>query len=239
MLFRSQKIRDLDPGLASWGDLDEFLCEYAEARPVGGYFVQRFDRIDGEVRPVTAEARVITLDGSSAYACGDYAGTPVYAPGKPQAGQLGLNVGPVTEALRKAAFQTMPTGAAQIRWPGSVPPPASFPFGAVILLKQTLRAEKASWTEGPLSLHCFTVGVDGAPQSIEGTARGALLRGLFKGTVRTKPEEAPGLISKLQQSERELVEELRRPTPEQQEQGLRFSVTPILAAVVGAPTKGD
>ncbi len=233
-----RKIRDLDPGLASWDDVDEFLCEYAEARPLAGYFVQRFDRIDGEVRPVTAEARVITLDGNSAYASGDYAGTPVYALGKPQAGQLGLNVGPVAEALRKAAFQTMPTGAAQLRWPGSVPPPASFPFGAVVLLRQTLRAEKASWTEGPLSLHCFTVSVDGAQQSVDGPARGALLRGLFKGTVRTKPEEAPGLISKLQQSERDLVDELRRPTPEQQEQGIRFSVTPILAAVVGSPPTG-
>jgi len=34
--------------------------------------------------------------------------------------QLGLNVGPVTQALRKAAFADGAAGAAHVRWPVGV-----------------------------------------------------------------------------------------------------------------------
>ena len=32
-----QKIRQLDPGLAAWEDIDEFLSEHADARPMSGF----------------------------------------------------------------------------------------------------------------------------------------------------------------------------------------------------------
>jgi hypothetical protein len=193
------------------------------------------------VRLVQKEARVITFDGITAYACGDYAGTPVYGPGNTAATQLGLNVAPVTQALRKAAFPSIVTGAAHVRWPSGVelPPAATFPFAVVVLLRQALRMEQATWTEGPLTLHCFAIAPGREPESVEGDYRGLLLRALFKATTRTKPEEAPELVSEVNVHERALTDALRRITREQFDQGLRYAVTPLFAGIVGSPAKGD
>ena len=186
------------------------------------------------------EARVITFDGNTPYACGDYAGTPVYGPGNASAKQLGLNVAPVTQALRKAAFPSAPTGAAHVRWLSGIdPPPVAFPFGVLVLLRQVLRMEQATWTEGTLTMHCYVITPGREPESIEGTARGLLLRALFKATIRTKPEEAPELVAQVSRHERNIVESLRRITGEQFDQGLRYAVTPIFASIVGSPAKGD
>ena len=45
-----KKIEGLNPGLAAWEDVYEFLCEYAGARPVDGYSVLRFLLKEGEVK---------------------------------------------------------------------------------------------------------------------------------------------------------------------------------------------
>jgi superfamily II DNA or RNA helicase len=234
------KMRQLDPGLAAWEDLDQFLTEHADAKPVAGFSVQRFTRVDGEVRLVLKEAHVITFDGSTPFACGDYTGTPVYSAGNVAAKQLGLNVGPVTQALRRAAFPTAPTGAAHTRWPlGFELPSAAFPFGVVVVARQALRMEQASWTEGPLTLHCYVIAPGRDPELVEGTARGLLLRGLFKATIRLKPEDAPDLVNEVTSRERELVDTHRRVTREQLDLGIRYAVTPIFAGIVGSPAKGD
>jgi len=234
------KIRQLDPGLAAWEDIDEFLREHADVRPMPGFYVQRFARVDGEVRLIRKEARVITFDGNTPYACGDYAGTPVYGPANAAAKQLGLNVAPVTQAMRKAAFPSILAGAAHVRWPSGIelPPAAAFPFGVLVLLRQALRMEQATWTEGPLTLHCYVIAPGREPESVEGIARGLLLRALFKATVRTKPEEAPELVAQVARHEHEMTDTLRRITREQFDQGLRYAVTPIFAGIVGSAATG-
>jgi superfamily II DNA or RNA helicase len=235
-----KKLRQLDPGLAAWEDVDAFLAEHAGARPVSGFFVQRFERVSGEVRLVQRDARVIGFDDGTPYACGDYGGTPVFSTTNTGAKQLGLNVGPVTSALRKTAFPIADVGAAHLRWPTTHEvPEAPFPFGVLVFLRQALRMEQASWIEGPVTLHCYTVTAGKDPVLCEGAAKGALLRGLFAATVRTKPEEAAALVSEMVEREAELIEAQRRVTREEFEQGLRYAVTPILAAVVGSPAKGE
>jgi hypothetical protein len=236
-----KKIRHLDPGLAAWEDIDEFLSEHADAKPMSGFSVQRFARVDGEVRLIQKEARVITFDGKTPYACGDYAGTPVYGRGNTPANQLGLNVAPVTQALRKAVLSSIPMGAAQVRWPSSVElsEEVAFPFGVLVLLRQALRMEQSTWTEGPLTLHCYMIAPGCEPESVDGTARGLLLRGLFKATVRTKPEEAPELVAQVNGHERAIIDTLRRIAREELDQGLRYAVTPIFAGIVGSPAKAD
>jgi superfamily II DNA or RNA helicase len=44
-----KKIQALNPGLAAWDDVYDFLCEYAGARPVDGYSVLHFLLKEGEV----------------------------------------------------------------------------------------------------------------------------------------------------------------------------------------------
>lgn len=236
-----QKIRALDPGLAAWVDVDEFLVEHSSAKRVSGFSVQRFERCDGEVRLAARSATVLTFDGMTPFACGDYGGSPVFGPDNVVAAQLGLNVGPVTAALRSAAFPKESVGAAHLRWPPglSLPQDLSFPFGVLVLLRQALRMEQATWTEGPLTLHCYLAAPGGQLLPQDGLARGALLRGLFKATIRTKPEEAPELQQQLQEQEASIVAALRRIEREEFDQGLRYAVTPLFAAIVGSPARVD
>ena len=231
-----KKIQALNPGLAAWEDVYEFLCEYAGARPVDGYSVLRFLLKEGEVKGARRDARVVTFDGNSFFACGDYAGARVYGAGNATAQQLGLNIPAVATALRRVAFPEEACGAGHIRWPKGLSLPLGLepPFGVIVVIKQTLRMEQAVWSEGPATLHCIVVrsGLDGA--AVDGAERAVLLRGIFKGTVRTKPEEGADLLGKMATAEESLVESLRRITRQELDQGTRYAVTPLFACIVGA-----
>ena len=198
-----KKIQELNPGLAAWEDVYEFLCEYAGARPVDGYSVLQFQLKEGEVESARRAATIVTFDGNSFLACGDYAGAPVYGPGNITAQQLGLNVPAVATALRRVAFPEEESGGGHIRWPKGLNPPLGLepPFGVIVLMKQTLRMEQAAWSEGPLNLHCFVVRSSGDTAAVDGAERAVLLRGIFKGTVRTRPEEGGDLIGKIATAE--------------------------------------
>jgi hypothetical protein len=67
-----------------------------------------------------------------------------------------------------------------------------------MLMKQALRMEQAAWFEGPVTLHCYVVRIDGDTAAAEGADRALLLRGIFKATVRTRPEEGADLQAKSQ-----------------------------------------
>ena len=229
-----KKIQALKPGLAAWEDVYEFLCEYAGARPVDGYSVLRFLLKEGEIKGASHDARVVTFDGNSFFACGDYAGAPVYGAGNAMAQQLGLNIPAVATALRRVAFPEEACGAGYIRWPKGLSLPFGLepPFGVIVLIKQTLRMEQAAWSEGPVTLHCFVVRSSDDTAAVEGAERAVLLRGIFKGTVRTKPEENADLIGKMTTAEDSVVESLRRITRQEFDQGARYAVMPLFACVV-------
>jgi superfamily II DNA or RNA helicase len=232
-----QRIKKLDPGLAVWEDLDAFLLEYAEARVAEGFCAQRFAWCSGNVESVLEPARVITFDGSTFFACGDYSGAPVFGPQREMAQAIGLNSSPVTQALRRLAFPPEPSGAAHVRWPSGKPLPmaVTFPFGVIVLLKQTLQSEQGSWTELSNSLHCFLIPREGLVVSIDDGDRAALLRGLFGASVRNKPEEDCTLAERLLIEETSLTAKLRSLDPDDGERRVRHAVMPLLAAIVGAP----
>jgi superfamily II DNA or RNA helicase len=234
-----KKIQSLNPGLAAWEDVNEFLCEYAGARPLEGYSVLRFLVKEGEVKGARRDARVVTFDGNSVFACGDYAGAPVYGPGNAIAQQLGLNVPVVAKALRRIAFPEDESGGAHIRWPKNfgLPLGLQYPFGVLVLLKQALRMEQATWSEGPVTLHCYVIGSDGASASADGADRALLLRGIFKATARTRPEESVELRDKIAAAEQSLADGLRRITRQEFDQGARYAVLPLFAGVVGEPSR--
>ena len=231
-----KKIEALNPGLAEWEDVYEFLCEYAGARSVDGYSVLQFLLKEGEVKSGRRDARVVTFDGNSFFACGDYTGAPVYGPGNLTAQQLGLNIPVVATALRRVAFPEEECGSGHIRWPKGLNLPLGLepPFGVTVLMKQTLRMEQAAWSEGPVVLQCFVVRSAGDIAPVVGAERAVLLRGIFKGTVRTKPEEGADLIGKIATAEESLIESLKRITRQEFDQGVRYAVMPLFACVVGA-----
>jgi hypothetical protein len=201
--------------------------------------VLRFLLKEGEIKGDPSDAQVLTFDGNSFFACGDYAGSPVYGFGNSTAQQLGLNIPVVTAALRRVAFPKEACGAAHVRWPKNLDYPSALqpPFGVIVLMKQALRMEQAKWSEGPVSLHCYVVRSDGEKSMLEGLERALLLRGIFKSAVRTKPEDGEALPNLIAAAEQSLVEALRRITRSEFDQGARYAVLPLFAAVVGAPSK--
>lgn len=182
---------------------------------------------------------MVTFDDNSFFACGDYSGAPVYGPGNATALQLGLNIPAVATALRRVAFPEDVCGAGHIRWPKGMNLPLGLvpPFGVIVLLKQSLRMEQAAWSEGPTVLHCFVVQSGREAAAGEDHERAVLLRGIFKATVRARPEEGADLIEKISTAEQSLVESLRRITRQELEQGARYAVMPLFACVVGAPLR--
>jgi hypothetical protein len=194
---------------------------------------------EGEVRGDRRDARVVTFDGNSFFACGDYAGAPVYGPGNSVAQQLGLNIPAVATALRRVAFPEDVCGGGHIRWPKRLNRPLGLepPFGVLVLMKQTFRMEQAVWSEGPVVLRCFIIRSNGDTAAVDGTERAALLQGLFKGTVRTKPDEADDLIKEIEKRERSLIDNLKRITREEFDEGVRYAVMPLFAGVVSAPLR--
>jgi hypothetical protein len=107
------------------------------------------------------------------------------------------------------------------------------PVGVLIYLRQTLRADpQGGWLEQGAMLKCYFVSSDRAAMTIDGAQRAKLLRALFKAAPRLKPTEDESIVQLLQISECQLIEELRQPSEIEIVQGIRYAVTPLVAAIV-------
>jgi hypothetical protein len=68
-----------------------------------------------------------------------------------------------------------------------------------------------------------------------GEDRAVLLRGIYKSTVRTRPDDDAELQRKVNEAEARLSTDLRRITRQELDEGTRYAVIPLFAAVVGSP----
>jgi hypothetical protein len=229
-------IRQQDAGLATWDDLAEFLVENGGATNVDGFRAQRFELIEGVVNPIEDNISALRMLDGRQYACGDTQGAPVFTSSGEVALQLGLNLALVTETLRKCALPQTACGAAHLRWPKEMVDPlfvTEQAAGVLIYLRQTLRADpQGGWLEQGATLKCYFVSSDRTAIAIDGAQRAALLRALFKAAPRLKPTEDESIIQFLQTAERQLIEELRQPCEIEIAQGIRYAVTPLVAAFV-------
>ncbi len=233
---QQKQIRQQDPGLAAWEDVGRFMREYGKAQPAPGFKSQRFvaDSKDGEC--VEEDATVLTLEDGTSYVCGETTGAFVCGPNGLVVRQLGLNLKPVTEVLRRLAFPQSPTGAAQLRWNSDFPFPArpkGKAFGVLVFMRQTVRTDNMTgWSEQGTSLHCFVVEEGKPPTPITDADKAILLRGLFAATIRTKAEPADAILECLVTMEVDLANQLRRPTEREIRLGVRHAATPLLAAII-------
>ena len=229
-------IRQQDAGLASWEDLAEFLVENGGATYIDGFRAQRFELVDGIVNPIEDSIKALRMPDGRQYACGDTQGAPVFTSSGEGALQLGLNLALVTKTLRNCAFPQTPCGAAYLRWPKETVDPlfvTEQPGGVLIFLRQSLRADpQGGWLEQSATLKCYFIGSDRAAVAIDGEARALLLRAFFNAAPRLKPTEDESISQILQTTECQLIEELRQPSETEIAQGIRYAVTPLVAAVV-------
>ena len=196
-----QRIRQLDGGLVSWEDVEDFLLKYAGAEAVDGFRAQRFEIVNGESKPVEDVVNVFRLRDGTAYATGDTQGAPVFGPGDESIRQLGLNSPPVAAALRDCAFPKLPTGAAHLRLgPGWTPAnlQKGESRGVLVFLVQPVQAkEHAGWLELSPNLACHEVTSAGETRAIDDKERRQLLRALFQSSPRVKPPADDGLVGAL------------------------------------------
>lgn len=231
---QQQKIRALEPGQATWADIAWLAKRYLSAMPADGYKVLRFVHQGEEVADASEAAEVLRVEGRDR-AVGDYGGMPITGPGGVPATLLGLNTEPLCSTLKRFAFGEERVGAAHVRWPDNVPPPAGLgpsPFGLLFYAKQTLRLTGSDPVETALGLHAYAVDLERSVE-LEPDVRARTVRALVEATVRQKPEDAPQLVERLRELDATILQGLRRPTEAELENQVRHVVYPLLAAVVG------
>jgi hypothetical protein len=234
--FAAQRaIRALNPGLATWDDVRQFLADQGGAVGVEGFRAHRFIQSDPAGEPVSVETSVpvVKLSDGRYYLGQEHDGMPVAGPDGVKVESLGLNVPVVAELLRKLALSTVPTGAAHLRWPedGS-PAQVGATVGVLVLLRQTLRSEGSRWVEHGLELHCYHVDESGScGEWTEGDRKSALV-GLLNAIVRRDPHPDGPLLEYLVTCEAERIQALRVPTDEDRARNMRHTVIPLLAAVI-------
>ena len=229
-----QRIRELDPGQASWQDVARFAQEHLGARPREGFSALSFRWNEGEVVESSAEAQVFEIEGR-AFACGDYGGMPITGADGTRADQLGLNSPAVVQALRRLIIPDMPVGAAHLRWPDKAPLPGGlegYPFGVLAFMRQSVRIGPQGWVEAGVALRTWVVAAGGACIPVSGPEQATLVRTLLDAVVRLEPEVAPELMGAMRAEEERLVQELRRPSDKDREERVFHAVFPIFAAVV-------
>lgn len=229
---QQRQIRQQDPGLVAWGDVETFVKEHLGAGTADGFRTQRFRAVGGRVNPVEEEAHVVRLPNGQVFVCGE-PGAPVFGPDGQMPSQLGVNIGPVAEALRRLAFAETPTGAAHLRWPADVPKMFPLPVGILAFIRQTVRPDlNGSWLEQSNTLHCYLIRAGVGAEQVEGDEKAKLLRAVFGATVRTRPELDTAILGSLASEESRLAEELRRPSEREYRQGIRHAVTPAFASTL-------
>lgn len=231
---RQRRIRDLDPGQATWGDLERFVVDHLDARRAEGFSALRFRFRDDEVVEERQDATVVELE-NRLFACGDLGGMPISRADGKTADRLGLNVPEVVRALRDEAFPESTVGAAHLRWPEGIElpqPGLGRTFGVLVFARLQLRSEQSVWVEAGASLHAFVVDRTGVPTPVDGAAKGQLVRALSDAKIRRDPENSPELVEALIREEANLLQTLRRPTDADRAQRVSHTIVPLLAAVV-------
>lgn len=223
-----------NPGLLTWEDVIFFLEENGGAQRESGHQQQRFQREGRTINRIDEEATVLRLGDGRRYVCGDYGETLVFGPDQTLTPKLGMNLKPVADVIRKFAFPEQNCGAAYLRWPAAeaTPDELSLPLGALVFLRQTLRADKTGgWLEQGTALRCYVI-YAAKPVELEDEGKRLLLRGLFRSVIRKAAEPIEDLVQALISAEAELTERLRRPTEDELAAQIRHAVTPLFAGVI-------
>jgi superfamily II DNA or RNA helicase len=233
---KSDAIRDQDPGAAQWDDVVEFLQDSLRASQADGFAALRFRFENDDVVPDDQPAMVIRLPDGQAYACGDYGGMPVSDDKNRRVKSIGLNDPRVCGALRESALTDGPVGVAHVRWLPEHPAPAclsDLPAAVLAYVRRTVRADsQGGWMDLGSSLHLYVVHESGRVIGVEPSEKRALVRGLWRGSIRAKPELSQPLKIAIEGQFEDLMGALRRPTQAEMDEKIRHAVMPLMVAIV-------
>jgi hypothetical protein len=229
---QAEQIRAANPGEARWGDVGAFLVKYGGARDSAGATFSAFEFQDNEIVAVDEQVPTITL-GGHVYSCGDTGGLrAVSADGVP-AVQLGINLSEVQGVLRRCFSPDKPAGPCFV----SRPPGLTFlaeggaPIVILTFLRQTLHQEQGRWAEKAVILKMFALGAEGEPLELNNQQRAEIVR-KCQAVSRVKDPTSVVLRGDLLEVEQTLQRNLRVPSNEEMDDGVRHAVWPLAGLVL-------
>lgn len=229
---QAEQIRAIGPGEASWNDLAQFLLKFGGASTGPDVNVTAFDVSGEEIVAVDEQLPAVELDGEL-FACGDTGGIPPEPVKNRPVHPLGLNVSQVISRLKGALIPSKPSGAAYLRRPVDLKilGDGKAPVGILAFLRQTIRQELGRVAEQAVTLHLYSVPPDGmAPSAVDASGRAQIVRSCLSA-VRLREASLPEVAQRMAAAEPEIALDLRRPTSEEIEAGVRHAVWPVAAIV--------
>lgn len=220
----------LEPGLATWDDLRDYVIRRLDARLLPGFRTHRF-AWDDDHRELVAEevpAAVLELEPGSAHLCEEAYGLPVVGPDERVALPLGTNSPRVNTLLRSDAFPDLSAGAAWLRWREDRF--AEVPVGVLVAHRQSYQ-HAGSLVEGPAGLHAWLIDAQGA-RPVERSRLRELILALGQAHLRREADPDVALAGALRDVERSVVRELAIPSETDRRERVFHAVTPVFAAVV-------
>lgn len=231
----ADEIRNIDPGLAKWKDLENFIKYTLKAQSEGeaNYTKFQFIKDSKEILGTDQKVPVVSID-SKLYVCGNTDGLPATLEenGAPLQ-QIGLNNDVVKSALRKR-FMDTEAATALLRCDRNsflryFSQRSTNPVFLLAFLRQELRYEKNQWQEKNVELKIFALPLQGEPRLLEREMSAELVRAIQDMPRIANLQELeirPDLVS----IEKEIWKKLR----ETKEQGTRYAVWPIAALALVA-----
>lgn len=232
--YRSQAetIRATNPGEATWADVGTFLVRYAGATDGPGAMFSSFEFSNDEIVDVDQSLPTILFSGTR-FACGDTGGLPAIAEDGVTAERLGLNLSWVQDFLKNAFAPGRGCGVAFIKPPSRM----SSEFGTkaafcyFAFLRQILQQEGGRWVEVRVELRLFKLDAVGDPQEIPPTEAARIVRSVSTATRIRDPQGVP-LRADLMDVERDLYSQLRQPSNDEIQAGVRYAVWPLALIVI-------
>jgi hypothetical protein len=231
--YRNQadEIRAANPGQARWADLGAFLVRFGGAKDGGTATFSSFNFSEEEI--VAVEESIPTIEfGNERHVCGDTGGLIALNADGTQAKPLGLNIPAVQSVLKSAFAPTGQVGPAFVKLASK----ENFlgfeqnTHSIIFFLRQSVVQKAGLWSERALSLHAEVVSFSGEQRSLNSPEIAAIVRQLSAAT-RIREPIGVQINPNLQAIEKNLVQDLRRPTDDEIASGIRFVVWPIATVI--------
>jgi superfamily II DNA or RNA helicase len=227
---QADQIRALEPGEATWEDLQAFLVRTGNAKPAPEVTVTTFEFEGSEIVDHTDYVPALRID-EQLFVCANTSGAPAETDDGRPVPPIGMNHRWVRERLR-AAMMAAEVGAGYVNRPADLPDWLPARFGVMVFLRHTVRFAAGETHESEVTFHAFVVSEAGDVTELGTDARAALARALYRASRIRDPLSGP-LAQLLPGKEAEFSAHLRAVTEEDRDQGVRPAVWPIAAFIVG------
>jgi hypothetical protein len=224
---QAETIRAINPGQATWADLGSFLVRYGGAADGPGAKFSSFEFSKDEIVEIEQSLPTVLLDGKR-FACGDTGGLPAIADDGASADRLGINLQWVQRCLRDAFAPGRGCGVAFIKSSPWLPKGSAGETVVCffVFLRQKLQQEGGRWVEVGVEMKLFQVNPSDEPQLVDAEEAARMVRS-FVTAARTREPQKLGLRTDLIEIERGLYSQLRQPSDDEIQAGLRYAAWPL------------